>query len=49
MEIEKELSDKEANKLYWESFHETCKQCKNKCKQSSKVLQVICPKFDKMV
>jgi len=42
-----ELSDKEANKIYWEDKHEKCKQCTNKCKQSSKVIQIICPRFEK--
>ena len=43
-----ELSDREANKIYWTEYNEKCKQCKNKCKQSSKVIQIICPKFDKI-
>lgn len=42
-----ELSDKEANKLYWAELNEKCLKCKNKCKQSSKAIQIICPKFDK--
>jgi hypothetical protein len=46
MTIEKELSDKEAHKLFWEDKHEKCKKCSNKCKQSSKVIQIICPKFN---
>ena len=44
----KELSDKEAHKLYWQELNEKCLKCKNKCKQSSKVIQIICPKFDKI-
>lgn len=45
--MEVELSDKEANKIYWSEINEKCLQCKNKCKQSSIVLQIVCPKFDK--
>jgi hypothetical protein len=46
--MEKEISDKEANKVYWGDYHEKCLQCTNKCKQSSKVLQIVCPKFSKI-
>lgn len=39
-------SEKEASEWYWSDFNETCKKCKNKCKQSHVVIQVICPKFE---
>lgn len=45
--MEKELSDKEANALYWKDINEKCKLCRNQCKQSSKAIQVICPKYIK--
>jgi len=46
--MEKELSDKDANKLYWKDYYELCKKCKEKCKQSCMALQVVCKKYNKI-
>lgn len=42
------MSDKEYSKWYWSNFSELCKKCKNKCKQSHIIIQVVCPKFNKV-
>lgn len=46
--MENEISDRDANKLFWYDYCEHCKKCLNKCKQSFKVIQIICPKFNKV-
>jgi hypothetical protein len=49
MERPKEgCTDKEYSKWYWSDFTAQCKSCKNKCKQSHVIIQVICNKFDKV-
>ena len=45
MNQEKELSDREANKLFWADYNEICKKCVNKCKQSFKVILVRCEEY----
>jgi hypothetical protein len=47
MEIEN-MSEKEYFKWYWSDRHEHCKKCKKNCKQSWKVIQIICRNFDKI-
>jgi len=49
MNEEKELSDREAHKEFWKEFNDVCKECINKCKQSSQVIVVHCPDFKKVV
>jgi len=45
---EKELSDREANKLFWKELNKKCLQCINKCKQSSKVTILKCNNYIKI-
>lgn len=33
-----ECTDKQFEKMWWSDFHETCKKCVNKCKQSHMVV-----------
>ena len=40
------LTEKQAEKQYWSDYYELCKKCKNTCKQSSKVIQVLCSNFE---
>jgi hypothetical protein len=40
--MEKELSDREANALYWKDINEKCKLCKNICRQSNKSKIIKC-------
>jgi len=45
--FDKEMTEKQANKLFWEDYYITCKGCKNSCKQSSKVIWLTCcPNYD---
>jgi len=40
-----EISDREATSIFWKDKNEICLNCKNKCKQSSKVKIEYCPKY----
>jgi len=45
MEETKELSDKEASRLFWADYNVVCKHCVNKCKQSYKVDLLRCEEY----
>lgn len=45
MTEKKELTERQATKVFWEDFHPACKLCKNECKQSSKVVRIFCPNY----
>lgn len=40
--VEKELTDAQAHKIFWESYNKKCLECDEKCKQSSKVEILSC-------
>ena len=43
---EKELSDREATKIFWEEgVNKKCATCVHKCKQSAKVVLINCKEY----
>jgi len=42
------MTDKEYNKYYWSDYYDLCKKCKERCKQSHVVKQVVCKKYNKI-
>ena len=35
-------------KWFWEDIHPYCKECFNSCKQSSKIIEMVCPNKNKI-